>query len=673
MATTAKEEAQEGFQLEVDLNVLNHLGIGLYSSTPAVVTEIVANAWDADATLVEISIKDDEIVVVDNGHGMGANELQKRFLKVGYARRDYAGGNTSPEYNRPVMGRKGIGKLAMFSLANRIDIWSKKQDEAAVSGAVLVDKLKEDIKRDTPYTLAEAISDFDWSNRTGTRILLSQLNAGTDKTEAFLRPRIARRFSVIGDLMKFKVVINGKEVTTRDRGYYNDLQFWWDLDDDTRNEHLRLATSLADDEIGKKCVARLKRIVTHNNRVYELKGFIGTVRLPKQLKKTDDNINQISLFANGRVFQEDMLKDIGNSKVFNSYLVGEIHADFLDTDETDRATASREAVKTGDPLVTAVREWLKTTLGEVADQWDEWRRQQNMDSDDAQTQAALDAWYASLEDIRDIKLAKKLVNPILSAQHSNDESKNDEIKRDLVRSAIIGFEKLRIRKQLDQLDKVKDVLSVEFQKIFHQLDDIEASHYHEITKSRLQVIRKFEEEIVDKEALEKVAQKYLFEHLWLLDPTWGPVGDSKVIEQILTKELLEVVPDAGTGARVDIAYRTSTGRHVIIELKRPGLASVDVYDLIKQGAKYRAATKKYLTNHPDLGGYSGSIPAIDVYFVTEEKPRTTDGDVLTTLRNANMQAFTYKGMIANARRAYQEYLDKTPNVTKIEDIIRNIG
>lgn len=31
--------------LALDMNVLNHLGIGLYSSTPAVVTELVANAW----------------------------------------------------------------------------------------------------------------------------------------------------------------------------------------------------------------------------------------------------------------------------------------------------------------------------------------------------------------------------------------------------------------------------------------------------------------------------------------------------------------------------------------------------------------------------------------------------------------------------------------------------
>ena len=39
------------FGFNIDLNVLNHLGLSLYSSTPAVLTEIVSNAWDADAKM----------------------------------------------------------------------------------------------------------------------------------------------------------------------------------------------------------------------------------------------------------------------------------------------------------------------------------------------------------------------------------------------------------------------------------------------------------------------------------------------------------------------------------------------------------------------------------------------------------------------------------------------
>ncbi|AEV64276.1 BbrUII/HgiDII family restriction enzyme [Pseudomonas ogarae] len=672
MDAAVKSKEQDAFHLEIDLNVLNHLGIGLYSSTPAVVTEIVANAWDADAKLVNVEILDDQIIVHDDGHGMGAAELQARFLRVGYARRDQPKGSKSDTLGRPVMGRKGIGKLAMFSLADQIDIWTKMEGKDPISARINVEQLKRDIKSDRSYTLEPLDTPYDWNGSTGTRIVLSKLTSGTDKTESFLRPRIARRFSVLGDIYNFKVSIGGSEITTQDRGYHADIQFWWDLDDATRDSQKPLLKNLATDESGHECIKRVNQVVVVHPHAYTLRGFIATVAKPKSLKKTEDNINQISLFANGRVFQEDMLKDIGNAKIFNSYIVGEIHADFLDADSIDRATANREAVKTGDPLVSAVRNWLVNTLDEIADQWDEWRRQQNVDSDDSRTQLALETWYDSLADARDRKLAKRLINPILSAEHSNDETKNKEIKRDLVRSAIIGFEKLRVRKQLDKLEKVTDVMSVEFQRLFLSLDNVEATHYHEITRSRLQVIEKFEKEIADTDALEKVAQEYLFDHLWLLDPTWGPVGESKVMEQTLTKELYTVVPDATSGARIDIAYRTSSGRHVIVELKKPDKRSIDVDDLMKQGKKYKAAAAEYLRLHPDIGGLNGRIPPIDVVFVTSEVPRTTYGDALEDLRKNDMQSFTYKGMIVNARRAYQEYLNASPKVSIIEDVISNI-
>lgn len=672
MDAIANTPEEKNFHLEIDLNVLNHLGIGLYSSTPAVVTEIVANAWDADAEEVKVEIQNDKIIVHDDGHGMGSDELQERFLRVGYARRDQGKGNRSDTLGRPVMGRKGIGKLAMFSLADQIEVWSKMEGKDPVAARIDVEKLKTDIQQDKKYELEVIEEPYDWEGKTGTRIVLSKLTAGTDKTESFLRPRIARRFSVLGDLHDFKVLISGKEVTTQDRGYHADIQFWWDLDDDTRSAQHPLLKNLAADESGQPCVGRISEVLAYNGSVLTVRGFIGTVFKPNNLKKTDDNINQISLFANGRVFQEDMLKDIGNAKVFNSYIVGEIHADFLDSDDIDRATANREAVKSGDPLVTAVRSWLKRVLEDVASQWDEWRRQQNVSSDDTRTQAALDAWFASLTDNRDKKLAKKLISPILSVDHSNDEAKNKEIKRDLVRSAIVGFEKLRVRNQLDRLEAVKDVMSVEFQKLFHNIDDIEAAHYHEITRSRLQIIEKFDKEIVDRGALEKVAQEYLFDHLWLLDPTWGPVSESRVMEQTLTKELYNVAPHVDKGARLDIAYRTSTGRHVIVELKRPSLTSIDVDDLVKQGKKYKAAVSEYMRLHPDLGGINGRLPPIDVIFVTEELPKSTYGDALEDLRHYDMQCFTYKGMINNAKRAYGEYLEENAKPSKIDDIIGNI-
>lgn len=40
------------YKMKISLNIIEHLGINLYSNLPAVLSEIVANSWDADATEV---------------------------------------------------------------------------------------------------------------------------------------------------------------------------------------------------------------------------------------------------------------------------------------------------------------------------------------------------------------------------------------------------------------------------------------------------------------------------------------------------------------------------------------------------------------------------------------------------------------------------------------------
>ena len=54
------------FQMSINLQVLNHLGLNLYSNTSAVLSEVVANAWDADAKEVHISIDSDSITLTIN-------------------------------------------------------------------------------------------------------------------------------------------------------------------------------------------------------------------------------------------------------------------------------------------------------------------------------------------------------------------------------------------------------------------------------------------------------------------------------------------------------------------------------------------------------------------------------------------------------------------------------
>lgn len=664
----------ELFKFSLDLNVLNHLGLGLYSSTPAVLTEIIANAYDADAANVQISLDSENgtIIIVDDGHGMTAQDVREKFLTVGYARRDYS--PTSTSGNRRVMGRKGIGKLAMFSLANIVELTTKTKDGHLIAVKVDVEELKNCIQNKQEYPLENITPSDLLVAASGTALKLTALNKTIKSIEENLKQRLARRFSVIGSNSQtpFNITVNNHQLTLADRGFHNDVQFFWSFGGEEATANLALCESLAiDSEANTKRIMQLSNeIGSPEGGLLTVRGYIASVKKPRQLKGLDSNINQISIFANGRVFQEDILPDLSNSDHFNNYLVGEIHADFLDQDNVDRATASREAIKRSDPLYIALTNHLKTSMKEVSDAWDKWRKEigyENLPDKNP----AVEEWLNTLRDKRDRNIAEKLIMSIYNVRFAGDDNENKKRKQDLYRSTIVGFEKLKARQNLDRLSNVHDVFSHEFQIIFQNINDMEETYYWDITTSRLEIIKKFEQ-IVNDHALEKVAQEYLFNNLWLLDPTWDRVSDA-VTEQVLTKELKKIRPDADAGARLDIAYRTSAGRQIVIELKRPGLKNIDFFKLLGQVDKYRAAVTQYIKEHSDafLGISSDTLP-IEICLLLEVDITHGNEQYKQFLKQAQTRVITYKGLIQNSLRIYEHYTQAHQKVSLINDLVKKI-
>ncbi|MGD9970360.1 MAG: ATP-binding protein [Sulfuricurvum sp.] len=678
----------KSLQFKIELNVLNHLGIGLYSSTPAVITEMISNAWDADAHNVNIQIEPNAqfVIVEDDGHGMSEFDVENKFLKVGYSRREQEDTkHFSRSRTRRVMGRKGIGKLAMFSLANTIEIVTKSADQSPVAFMIDVPKLKEACNKNLPYDIVQTTIPEDFKYDHGTRITLKDLNSRLHKTAVYLRPKLARRFSVIGKSHDFNINLNDTPLERNDAGFYKDIQFFWSLGEIGDKEVEPLAINIATvEETGKKCVAKFTEeisieIKTNSDSEDEsdpkekkykkctIDGYIATVDTPTKLGKHEDSLNRIAIFANGRIFQEDILLELGSARYANSYIVGEVHANFLDTDNIDRATASREAIKHDDDEYEALRSHLKTLLDKVRNQWDEWRRALGY-SKTTESIAGVTEWIEHFPDKRDRKLANQLMTSIANLPIAEDVDKDKEAKKLLFRSTIVGFEKLRIRNKLDELEHVYDVLSPEFQSIFSTLNDVEESYYLEIVKSRLDVIRKFQK-IIDDKDLEKVAQKYLFNHLWLLDPTWDRVSGSEKMERTVTEHLKKVCPDTVDGARLDIDFRTNSGRHIIVELKKPG-RKMDVMSLVTQGRKYAAAMTEYFNQTPDLHG-NAHVPTIEIYMLISEIPSLAPNDD-KMFESHNMRLLTYKTLITNAEKAYEEYLDVHKAIGKVESFLKKI-
>ena len=115
--------------MKFDIGTIKHLGLQMYSTLPPVIGELVANAWDANATRVDITIPEgpidperSEIIITDNGIGMSDKDVREKYLIIGRDRRrgQRAGERldvTPKPDERKIMGRKGIGKFSAFGIA----------------------------------------------------------------------------------------------------------------------------------------------------------------------------------------------------------------------------------------------------------------------------------------------------------------------------------------------------------------------------------------------------------------------------------------------------------------------------------------------------------------------------------------------------------------------------
>ncbi len=643
----------EEYNLNIDLNVLNHLGLNLYSNVPAVLSELIANAWDADAKSVRISVTESngnkQIIVEDNGCGMSDDDLRNKYLVVGYQRRSAQHGDCTPE-GRPVMGRKGIGKLSVFSIAGKVQIFTTKASCEPLAIELDVEKIQEAIRAKKPYhPLAIRAPQTICIENSGTQLVLSNLKKRVNASlDGNLRQRVARRFSVISD--NFEVFINDGKVTLSDRNYFGKLEYALVYGDYGKSNFTH----------DQEYIVQRENNTVDDDEKYSVRGWIGLVKESGALQSDSDNLNKISILARGKVAQEDVLDSFREGGLYTKYIIGELEADFLDlSEQEDIATSSRQDFIQSDPRFVQLREFVKGELKFL--QSERVKLKNETGKKLALEIPALKEWYESLKhDSREE--AKKLFGKI-------SEIATDEIHRKtLYKHGVLAFEHLRHKEKLTQLEQL-DINNLEMAvKLFSELDDIEASWYYQITQGRLDVIRKLSEN-VEENALEKIIQKHIYDHLWLLDPSWDRATETSSMEQPVTKafdKLSKDLSDEEKKGRVDIKYKKTSGKHVIIELKRASVKT-STSSLMGQVGKYRSALKKQLQTAQET-------VAIEVVCLVgkdlsdwedaEEKQKSAN-----SLAARDIRVVTYQQLIKDAKTSYQSYLDKAEEKGRIKSLL----
>ena len=236
----------------------------------------------------------------------------------------------------------------------------------------------------------------------------------------------------------------------------------------------------------------------------------------------------------------------------------------------------------------------------------------------------------------------------------------------------MAFENFRFKDNLDALDSMSPEHFQALAEVFANQDDIEASLYHQITKGRLSVINKLKDQ-VNNVQLEKEIQKHLYEHLWLLDPSWDRGTESPLMEENVSKawgKIAAKLTKEEQKGRVDIKYKNASGKHVIIELKKADVV-LETYQIIKQVDKYRIALTKILRS---AGRANEPVEVICLvgrdlrdWTNPEEENRSRQ-----SLAGKIIRVVRYQQLIEDAYAAYRSYLDKRAETGRLTTLIQRI-
>ncbi len=410
----------DSYKISLDRKVLKQLGSQLYGDTPSVIAELVANSHDADAHNVWITLNttNSSIIVEDDGKGMDVNDINNSFLNIGYDKREKS---QKTNLGRNIMGRKGIGKLAVFSLTSNLRVLSIKKGVSCgceLNFNEITDNNKE------PNAINGNDISFDPNNisedQCGTRLELINVKKKIALSYRFIISKLIRIFDVNDS--NFKIYIRKNEETYKklERSildYFSIMDTIIVIGDEQLDKIDKVKSNTIDNKYksistyhefvqGQKSTKNKLNMLPYDLEVedsygnskiiqFTLNGWIGTVDSLPHLKALaikfigDDedediitiNDNRISLYARGKLGEYDILTKIKNNRNSEAYVIGELFVDiFEDNELTDMAISNRRGYEENDSRYTEVIRISKRLLGYIVNEKDDVQKRIKYDN-----------------------------------------------------------------------------------------------------------------------------------------------------------------------------------------------------------------------------------------------------------------------------------------------------
>ncbi|MGA2477453.1 MAG: ATP-binding protein [Spirochaetia bacterium] len=551
-----------------------------YRSTEAAIKELVDNAWDADASIVTITlpqiISDDPITIEDNGSGMTYNEVKSDFLSIAKSRIVSRGDKTS-KYFRKVKGRKGIGKFAGFVIADEMHVVTRSNG-SGVSFTIIRSALEE-FGGDLEHIKIPLTRSADHSEGHGTIISLHKLI----QSRSFPKEDKLREMLVIeyGRESDFEIFINKSRVGVED------------IPGETFEHHGE------EDNVGKYHLS------------FKIADAKSSVKSPG-----------ISLRVNGKIVGKPLFFGLESDERVPIKLLkrvyGEIEADGLAEDVTADWGAVLENSLGLEKITSVASEKIVNQLK------DKYYREFNLQK--ARLQKQINDRIQTLPQYKR-EFAQKEIEKILTKFYGESDEKI-EIITNVVLNAI---EKDEYYFVLDKLEKSK---TFEVGLLAQVLDEFGVFNTGLIMR-QFKVREAFLDnlnDLISREQTKEIDVHIAIEHnLWVLGRNYNLIASNKTLKQLVEKYLNEKFTDGERKAkRPDLLLAELYDRDILlIEFKRPN--KTIGRDDENQAEKYRDDLIPYLGDRKIrilvIGGIVDS--RINTLYSSQEVSLTTYREILS--------------------------------------------
>lgn len=354
---------EKEYTIQISPEILELLGPSLYTNVYYILSELIANSYDADAENVWIEVTENSIAVEDDGKGMAYNSGEiDRYLSVAKPTRLNDEDAYTEKYRRPKMGRKGIGKLSALAVSSKVKVMTKSGND--ISGFWLDREVPEGNKL---VPIEESDIRFKHCIDSGTRVEMIESEFQLPKTTLTIKNNLTKFFPQLSadKTNPFKLHIKGRDnKTLTSENFVDSLAASLDslivYGDDKYGiikkfkkdspKYAKQNFSEKDEYVEEYVIKNRKGIL--ESRKLKVRGWIGTYNTTRGLKakeSSDFPDNFLAVYSHEKLGKFNILNEIGQNRLNELYVVGQLYVDeFEETSLPDMALSNRQGYKSDD-------------------------------------------------------------------------------------------------------------------------------------------------------------------------------------------------------------------------------------------------------------------------------------------------------------------------------------